>query len=102
MREDVVERLKQELRLLPILEGALSTPIPHFDYIGRGDTEYPYTFVGYRKIAGIPLGAESITPAQLSDLESALAIFLTELHGFPLDVPSLYEFMFHQDLFQGH
>ncbi len=102
MREDVVERLKQELRLLPILEGALSTPIPHFDYIGRGDTECPYTFVGYRKIGGTPLSAESITPAQLSDLESALATFLTELHNFPQDVPSSYEFMFHQDLFQGH
>jgi len=82
MREDVVERLKQELRLLPILEGALSMPIPHFDYIGHGDTEYPYTFVGYHKIGSTPLGAESITPAQLSDLTPALATFLTELHSF--------------------
>lgn len=83
MREDVVERLKQELRLLPILERALSTPIPHFDYVGRGDAEYPYTFVGYRKIGGTPLSAESITPRQLLDLAPALAAFLTELHSFP-------------------
>jgi aminoglycoside 2''-phosphotransferase len=83
MREDVVQRLKQERRLLPILEGVLSTPIPHFDYIGRGDTEYPYMFVGYCKIIGTPLSAESITPAQLSDLVPALATFLTGLHSFP-------------------
>src|SRR6266581_4484040 len=50
MRDDVVAYLQKELHLLPVLEQALSTPIPHFEYIGHGDANYPYMFVGYRKL----------------------------------------------------
>jgi len=46
MREDVIAYLQKEIRLLPVLELALSTPIPHFDYIGHGDEYYPFMFVG--------------------------------------------------------
>jgi len=86
MREDVVKRIEQEIRLLPVLEKTLSTPIPHFDYIGHGDGEYPYLFVGYRKIGGIPLAAESITREQRWNLAPALARFLSELHSFPMEL----------------
>ena len=34
-RQDVIEPFYRELRLLPVLEQLLSTPIPHFEYIGR-------------------------------------------------------------------
>jgi aminoglycoside 2''-phosphotransferase len=71
MRQDVVEYLQKELRLLPVLEQALSTPIPHFDYIGHGDANYPYMFVGYRKLGGVALEDESMT-------------FLSESHSFPV------------------
>lgn len=83
MREDVEVRFQQEIRLLPVLEQALSTPIPHFDYIVRGDTEHPYTFVGYRKVKGTMLEDEHITEAELSTLSPALGSFLSELHCFP-------------------
>lgn len=86
MREDVEERFQQEIRLLPVLEQALSTPIPHFECIGHGDTvEYPYTFVGYRKLEGKALDDERISQQQLMALAPALGAFLSELHRFPLE-----------------
>lgn len=84
MREDAVEYLQRELSLLLVLEQALSTLIPHFDYIGQGDANYPYMFVGYRKLCGVALEDESITPKQLVALAPALANFLSELHSFPV------------------
>ncbi len=84
MREDVVAYLQKETRLLPILEPALSTPIPHFEYFGRGDANYPYMFVGYHKLDGLALDNENITSEQLAALEPALATFLSQLHSFPV------------------
>lgn len=85
MREDVIEYLQKEIRLLPVLEKALSTPIPHFNYIGHGDENenYPFMFVGYPKLDGLALDNVSITPVQLVELAPALATFLNELHSFP-------------------
>ena len=84
-REDVIEPFYRELRLLPVLEQLLSTPIPHFEYVGRDSTNYyPYPFVGYRKIGGFALDDTRITPEQLLTLVPAIAIFLNELHNFPI------------------
>jgi aminoglycoside 2''-phosphotransferase len=85
MREDVIEYLQKEMCLLPVLEQALSIPIPHFDYIGQGDENYPFMFVGYRKLEGIALEDVSITPEQLAALAPALTAFLNELHSFPVE-----------------
>ncbi|HLI05843.1 MAG TPA: phosphotransferase [Ktedonobacteraceae bacterium] len=85
LRDDVIPYLEKELCLLPQLEQALSVPVPHFTYIGEGDEHYPYTFVGYPKIAGQSLENKQITDEQLMKLAPALATFLNELHGFPLE-----------------
>src|SRR2546421_1311093 len=84
MRDDVIVYLQKEMGLLPVLEPALSAPIPHFDYIGHGDASYPFMFVGYRKLVGVPLEDECITLEQLAALTSALTAFLSELHSFPV------------------
>jgi aminoglycoside 2''-phosphotransferase len=84
MREDVIAYFQKEIRLLPVLEEVLSTPIPHFEYFGHGDANYPFEFVGYSKLDGVALEAESITPEQLAALAPALATFLNELHSFPV------------------
>ncbi len=84
MRDDVIEPLQREIHLLPILEQTLSTPIPHFEYIGRGNADYPYSFVGYRKIGSIALDDSRLTQEQLLALAPALATFLNELHSFPI------------------
>ncbi len=83
MRDDVIEQIQRELRLLPILAPTLSTPIPHFTFIGKGNATYPYTFVGYPKIGGQALENACITSGQLTVLAQALATFLNELHSFP-------------------
>lgn len=83
MRDDVVPHLDNERNLLSVLEVTLSTPIPHFDFIGQGDDNYPYTFVGYRKLHGVFLEDQEITQPQLTRLAPALATFLGELHSFP-------------------
>ncbi|MHB8595316.1 MAG: phosphotransferase family protein [Ktedonobacteraceae bacterium] len=83
MREDVEVRFQKEIQLLPVLELTLSTPVPHFDYIGRSDAEHPYTFLGYRRLEGTMLGDENITGEQLSSLAPSLGVFLSELHRFP-------------------
>jgi len=84
MRDDVAEPLAREIRLLPLLEPTLSTPIPHFEFIERGNADYPYTFVGYRMIGGTALDDSRITAEQLTPLVPALATFLNELHSFPI------------------
>ncbi len=84
IRADVIEPLQRELRLLPVLEQTLSTPIPHFAYIGHGNANYPYIFVGYRKIDGFALDDLRIAPIQRLALVPALATFLNELHSFPI------------------
>ena len=83
MREDVVQRQQQEIRLLPHLVPKLSTPIPRFEYIGRGDGDYPFPFIGYRKLHGIALEDERISQEHLLALAPALGTFLSELHSFP-------------------
>ncbi len=85
MRDDVIPYLENELRLLPLLERALSTPIPHFDFIGQGDASYPYMFVGYRKLVGVALDDDRIAQEHLAALAPALANFLNELHSFPVE-----------------
>jgi aminoglycoside 2''-phosphotransferase len=84
MREDVAQRQQQEIRLLPHLVPKLSTPIPRFEYIGRGDGDYPFSFMGYRKLHGIALEEERISQEHLLALAPALGTFLSELHSFPL------------------
>ena len=84
MRDDVIEPLQREIRLLPILEQMLSTPVPHFEYVGQGNVNYPYTFVGYRKIGGLALDDTCIAQEQLLALAPALGTFLNELHRFPI------------------
>jgi aminoglycoside 2''-phosphotransferase len=86
MREDVAQRQQQEIRLLPHLVPKLSTPIPGFEYIGCGNSGYPFPFMGYRKLHGIALEDEHISQAQLLALAPALGTFLSELHSFPLAV----------------
>ena len=85
MRDDVVEPLAREIRLLPLLEPTLSTLIPHFEFIGHGNADYPYTFVGYHMVRGLALDDPRIPHEQLIPLVPHLATFLNELHGFSVE-----------------
>jgi len=73
------ERATQmEIDLLPELAKALSVPIPYFEFIGKHNNE---TFVGYRKIPGVPLTSCNYNRGNLAN---QLAKIITEMHGFPV------------------
>jgi aminoglycoside phosphotransferase (APT) family kinase protein len=86
-RKEVVERLQREIAVLPVLAEALPLPIPRFEIVGRPSARFPYPFVGYRKLPGVPiidqLTAE-LTAEEEASAARALGEFLTALHGFPL------------------
>ena len=75
--------LDLEIRLLPELAGAVSLPIPRYEYIS--DHAISPHFVGYRKIEGVPFTRERLAACRSDRPLRQLAQFLTELHGFPID-----------------
>src|SRR5688572_23964163 len=54
-RVDVLPSLEREKLLLPALAAALPLAIPRFERMGWPDVDFPYPFVGYRKLPGVPL-----------------------------------------------
>jgi aminoglycoside 2''-phosphotransferase len=75
--------LDLEIRLLPELAGALSLPIPRYEYVS--DRALSPRFVGYRKIEGVPLTRERLAACRSDRPVRQLARFLTDLHRFPLE-----------------
>lgn len=73
------ERATQiEINLLPELAKALSVQIPYFEFIGKHNNE---TFIGYRKIPGVPLASCNYNRGNLA---TQLAKIITEMHRFPV------------------
>lgn len=77
--------LAKEARLLPFLRGHLSPaiPIPEWHASTRGD--FPWGFSGHRRVEGAPLRSESINERNEDRLAASIALFLSELHRFPVD-----------------
>jgi aminoglycoside 2''-phosphotransferase len=86
-RPEVEAQLDKEIALLPALAEALPIAVPRFEFIYRGGNgRYDRPFVGYRKIAGVPLSADCLRPAQADELAGSLARFLSALHRFPVEL----------------
>jgi aminoglycoside 2''-phosphotransferase len=81
-RPDVEAQLEKEILLLPELAKTLPVRVPHFEFISRRDENCSASFVGYRKIEGVPLTNIGDKSARLI---RPLAEFLTELHRFPVE-----------------
>ena len=75
--------LDLEIRLLPELAGAVSLPIPRYEYVS--DCAISPRFVGYRKIEGVPLTRERLAACRSDRPLRQLARFLADLHRFPLE-----------------
>jgi aminoglycoside 2''-phosphotransferase len=75
--------LDLEIRLLPELAGAVSLPIPRYEYISES-TVSP-RFVGYRKIEGVPFTRERLAACCSDRPLRQLAQFLAELHRFSIE-----------------
>jgi aminoglycoside 2''-phosphotransferase len=97
-RAECEPMLLRELRLLPHIEGLIPVQVPAYRCIGKPTPEYPWTFVGYRKLAGTPAIECPPDRIDLAELASSLGRILSALHGcdpdslVPLGVVRLDEF----------
>jgi aminoglycoside 2''-phosphotransferase len=83
-RVDVEPQYQMEARLLPELAGAVSLPIPRFEFVWDGGAAYERRFVGYRMLAGEQLSCAKLADAPGEALAAELGRFLSELHRFPV------------------
>jgi aminoglycoside phosphotransferase (APT) family kinase protein len=81
-RRDVDVQLQTEYRLLPTLAGILPLPVPEIRYRGSPTPVFPFHFVGYAFIPGVP--AQRMDPGTVPSAEFAtLGHFLSRLHAIP-------------------
>ncbi|MGI8857821.1 MAG: phosphotransferase family protein [Thermomicrobiales bacterium] len=83
-RASVVTGLQRESALLPLLGPTLPVPAPHFTYIAEPSVTFPYPFVGYRTLPGVPLSDAPATIIKPDRLAAQIGAFLIALHRFPL------------------
>jgi aminoglycoside phosphotransferase (APT) family kinase protein len=86
-RPEVVDGLRREIALLPIIASRTATPIPHFEIVAESNRHTPFPFVGYRRLPGEPLGSiqDRLNPAAISSVATQIGRFLTDLHTTPLE-----------------
>lgn len=82
-REDVEGQLLIEARVLPVLAGALTLPIPVFCHAGQPSSRFPFHFAGYPMLPGI--AAIHVDPRTIPFARVAheMGRFLSALHAFP-------------------
>ncbi len=83
-RAESATGLRREIALLPLLGPTLPVPTPQFAYIAEPSATFPYPFVGYRRLPGVPLGDAPATSIEPERLAAQIGAFLTALHRFPL------------------
>ncbi|HEX2204384.1 MAG TPA: phosphotransferase [Longimicrobium sp.] len=89
-KESTVELLERESRVLPALAPRLPLPVPVPEWVGRGTEAYPWTFAGYRRLAGRPACGAALSDADRAAAAPVLGRFLAALHATPpegLDLP---------------
>ena len=77
--EKSLQRLQREIKLLSLLAGRLSVPIPHYKYMALSQKNQ-FSFAGYRKIPGNPVTIGGYRLAWTRKLAAGLAEFLRQLH----------------------
>jgi aminoglycoside phosphotransferase (APT) family kinase protein len=84
-RADVAQQLAIESRVLPVLAEQSPLPLPVFCYHGQPSPAYPYHFVGYRKLPGVPGIRLDERAMPLANWAPAMGRFLSWLHRFPVE-----------------
>jgi aminoglycoside phosphotransferase (APT) family kinase protein len=74
----VVPWLEREIGLMPLVEGALSSFVPHFEKLGTLCERFPHPFVGYRRLPGVPVDR---APVSHGALARELGAALTRVHS---------------------
>ena len=83
-RAEVATWLRHEIAVLPRLGPTLPVSVPRFAYVAEPSATFPYSFVGYRKLPGLPLADAPATIIQPERLAAQIGAFLTALHRFPV------------------
>lgn len=83
-REIAVPLLKNEINILPFLSTHLPIAIPKPIYIGKPSDKFPWPFVGYTYIKGVPAGEAQLNENQRIALAKPIAHFLKTLHEIPI------------------
>ena len=84
-RQIAVPLLEREMVVLPRLSGRLPLATPAPEQIGAATEQFPWPFMGYRKLDGITADEACLTDAQRSAAAKPLGEFLRALHAIPLD-----------------
>ena len=84
-RADVDQQLLLESRVLPVLAKTSPLPLPAFRFHGRPSAMFPYHFVGYPKLPGVPGIELGATGFSIERWVPAVGRFLSWLHRFPVE-----------------
>ncbi len=79
------ELMEVECTVLPAIAPYLPLPVPVPKWIGRSEAHLPWTFAGYRLLAGRTACRATPNAAQRCAAAEALAQFLAALHTVPTD-----------------
>lgn len=83
-KHDCLEKLRRQLKIVPLLNKEISLSIPNYKYIPKSKS-----FVGYRYIKGVPLSNKIIKELNDKQREACakqIATFINELHQFPVQI----------------
>ncbi len=83
-RQMGADLIEIEARILPLLAPQLDVEIPVPQFMGEPAGDYPYSFLGYRHIAGTTGCTSTLATESLIDLAPDIAKFLARLHAVSL------------------
>lgn len=82
-REEVIPSQQLERTLLARLAPALPIAIPAPALFGEPGPDFPFPFLGYRRLPGVAAGDVPLESVDARVLARRLAAFVTALHAFP-------------------
>jgi aminoglycoside phosphotransferase (APT) family kinase protein len=84
-REVAAPLILREFELLPIMAKELPLPIPIPKWKGVPTKDYPWHFIGYEKLEGIPACHSNLSKEERLKMIGPIAQFLKTLHGMKFE-----------------
>src|SRR5262245_30563572 len=81
-RADVDEQLLVESRIVPVLAAQSPLPLPGFCFFGQPSSAFPFHFVGYPKLPGVPAIHVDSQVVPFDRWAPIMGRFLSWLHRF--------------------
>jgi aminoglycoside phosphotransferase (APT) family kinase protein len=84
-RREVVPWVEREIGVTRLVSSRLGIPVPRFELVGRPGAHFPYPFVGYRFLPGVPANTIDMPAEALIAAAAQLGEALAELHAIPAE-----------------